>query len=1105
MTLSQEKSLPKNIEQDDLLYRVTNCIRYSLELTETFTRIITEVRFFLAIDRVMIYKFHPDGSGKVVAESINDDILPSLLGLNFPADDIPAHAREMFVKSRGCSVVNVETREIGKSSIYETETGEMVSEQISYRTVDPCHAKYLTAMGVKSSIVIPIFHQEQLWGLLVSHHSHKYSVSEQKLKVMQMVVAQLSVAITQNTLLTQARSQGKREVIVNNITTVLHSLPDIPLVRALEKTVAAFDGCGGRICIKNKAFKSFTECLESDGNLQVYTYGKQPIIPDLAKYSLMEQYSIWEEYYKSINYDVWGISDIHQIPGLQNLQDAFQTSKIRSMLMIPLQYHQQLLGYLSIFREEVDTETLWAGQFDSEKRQIYPRNSFEVWRESKIAQARHWSKEEIELAAQLGKQFSTAIYQYELYEQLQSFNNNLETQVKQRTDELQQAAKQRKILFEVVTKIRESLDLDVIFKTATQQVCQWLEADRVAVYRFNPDWSGEFIAEFVNQGWVKLVDSDIKKVWKDTYLEETQGGRYRFNESTAVDDIYKAGYDDCHIELLEQFQAKAYVITPIFKGKKLWGLLATYQNSTSRHWKTSEIKFLCQTATQFGVALQQAELLTQTKQQAISLEQVNKQQNLLFELVAKMRKSLDLDTIFQITTKELRRILNTDRVMVYRFDVDSEYNYGEVIAEDIVPRISSALEVKIKDSCFGENYATKYRYGRVSTITDIYNAGLKDCYFAILDKFQVKANIIAPVMKGEELWGLLFVHQCDKPRNWKTSEIKFVTQVAIQLSVALEQAELLSQSRLQTEQIEQALNNFKNAQTQLIQSEKMSSLGQLVAGIAHEINNPINFIYGNINHIHQYTEDLLGLLELYQQDCNINHCEINERAEEIDLEFLVDDLPKMLSSMQIGASRIREIVLSLRNFSRLDEADLKVVDIHEGIDSTLLILQYRLKAKSNSPAIEVIKEYGNLPKVGCYPGQLNQVFMNLLSNAIDALEERMSKTFYELETENYQFPNPQIRISTQIKEDNNGFVIRITDNGLGMTEEVMKHMFDPFFTTKVVGKGTGLGLSISYQIIVDKHGGMFKCNSQRGKGTEFLIEIPIKQNRSARLVRGGES
>ncbi len=233
-------------------------------------------------------------------------------------------------------------------------------------------------------------------------------------------------------------------------------------------------------------------------------------------------------------------------------------------------------------------------------------------------------------------------------------------------------------------------------------------------------------------------------------------------------------------------------------------------------------------------------------------------------------------------------------------------------------------------------------------------------------------------------------------------------------------------------------------------------------------------------------EDLLSILNLYQQCCPNPSPEILERSQEVDLEFVTEDFPKTLSSMKIGVDRIRQIVMSLRNFSRLDEAEMKTVNIHEGIDSTLLILQHRLKAKPESPSIEVIKEYGDLPLVECYAGQLNQVFMNVLSNAIDALEN--------YQDDESEFHHHQITIRThlgELKDNIKSVLIHITDNGKGIPEAVKKKVFDPFFTTKPVGKGTGLGLSISYQIVVDKHNGIFKCDSQLGIGTEFWIEIPI--------------
>jgi signal transduction histidine kinase len=273
---------------------------------------------------------------------------------------------------------------------------------------------------------------------------------------------------------------------------------------------------------------------------------------------------------------------------------------------------------------------------------------------------------------------------------------------------------------------------------------------------------------------------------------------------------------------------------------------------------------------------------------------------------------------------------------------------------------------------------------------------------------------------------------------------------------------------------------------QLIQSEKMSSLGQLVAGVAHEINNPINFIYGNLTPAKEYIEDLLTLLKLYQQHYPHPVTEIRDEAEAMDINFLMADLPKLLNSMGIGAKRITEIVRSLRTFSRLDESEMKAVNIHEGIDSTLMILEHRLKATSERPAIEVVKKYSNLPLVECYAGQLNQVFMNIIANAVDALEEGKIKNFLALEA-------LQIHIYTELKNDNE-VVIHIRDNGVGVPEKLKKLLFDPFFTTKPIGKGTGLGLSISYKIVTEQHHGKLECLSTPGKGTEFIISIPLYQN-----------
>jgi two-component system, NtrC family, sensor kinase len=372
-----------------------------------------------------------------------------------------------------------------------------------------------------------------------------------------------------------------------------------------------------------------------------------------------------------------------------------------------------------------------------------------------------------------------------------------------------------------------------------------------------------------------------------------------------------------------------------------------------------------------------------------------------------------------------------------------------------------------------------------------------------------------------------------------------------------------SQLRAKAEQLKQALTKLQQTQAQLIHNEKMCNLGQLVAGVAHEINNPVNFVCGNLIPATQYVDDLLDLLRLYAKYYPQPAPEIQGRAEAIDLEFLVEDFPKTLSSMQLGADRIRQIVQSLRSFSRIDESHMTQVDIHKGIDSTLLIINNRLKPKGDNPGIAIVKEYGELPLIKGYAGLLNQVFMNLLCNAVDALEDCPSRLCAETDfEEHYRAVNGNgssdhqacsmgnrsgtsarrlgcvsvsdretsagspsttsasacaqetdivpmfsptespkvIRICTELIEEDARdehtteprIVIRIIDNGPGMTEDVRSQIFDPFFTTKPVGKGTGLGLSISYQIVVEKHGGQLQCISAPNQGTEFRIEIPIQ-------------
>ncbi|MGI2906533.1 trifunctional serine/threonine-protein kinase/ATP-binding protein/sensor histidine kinase [Tolypothrix sp. VBCCA 56010] len=391
----------------------------------------------------------------------------------------------------------------------------------------------------------------------------------------------------------------------------------------------------------------------------------------------------------------------------------------------------------------------------------------------------------------------------------------------------------------------------------------------------------------------------------------------------------------------------------------------------------------------------------------------------------------------------------------------------------------------------------------------------KTVNFLIGDRYivrqQPKSLLCIPIINQGKLLGILYLENNLTTQAFTRDRVEILKLLTTQAAISLENAILyknLAQANENLEEyshtleekveertqelsqinqsLQQALSELKNTQTHLIQTEKMSSLGQMVAGIAHEINNPINFIHGNISHASGYVQDLLDLITIYQQEYANPSPVLEEKAEELDLDFLIKDLPKLLDSMKVGSSRIRNIVLSLRNFSRLDESEMKPVDIHEGIDNTLMILQHRLKEKSDSPEIEVIKEYGQLPLVSCYAGQLNQAFMNILSNAIDALQQSNDNA---IATDRKV---GQIRIRTSLV-DSNTLRIQIADNGHGMSDKVRQKIFDPFFTTKPIGSGTGLGLSISYQVVVDKHKGKLTCDSTPGKGTEFVIDIPLRQ------------
>lgn len=469
--------------------------------------------------------------------------------------------------------------------------------------------------------------------------------------------------------------------------------------------------------------------------------------------------------------------------------------------------------------------------------------------------------------------------------------------------------------------------------------------------------------------------------------------------------------------------------------------------------------------------------------------QLAEKEALLNRIGSVIRKSLDLDKILERSVQEIYRQLPIDLCTFSWYIGDSNLPYWEVVKEAKKSYLPSKLGTYL-DGIYKpiSSITIRGEICQVDDVNELENSSIK----SLLLGEGIASFLAIPIQTRSGKIGVLNCHRIEKPQKWSNAELELLKAVGDQLVIALNQGELYQQSRdsariatAKSIELEQTLRQLQQTQANLIQAEKMSSLGQTVAGVAHEINNPVNFIYGNLSYADNYAQDLLSLIKMYQSFYPNHPAEIEAEIERIELDYLQDDFPKLLRSMKVGAERIREIVTSLRTFSRLDEAEMKKIDLHENIDSTLMILQNRLRPKSDRCAIKVIKDYGKLPLIDCYAGQLNQVFMNMISNAIDAIEDREKKDLIANKPKRESY----IRISTAVIEDL--VQISITDSGIGMHKSVIDRIFDPFYTTKPVGSGTGLGLSISYQIIVEKHRGNLQCFSELDKGTEFVIEIPL--------------
>ena len=764
-------------------------IRQGIDFDSKVRIAVTELRKNLGCDRVLLYRFDSENYGVIMAEAMELELTP-LLG-----KPLESH---FFGADRAAEYFTSPVLQIDDAS-----SDEFTAQQ----------KQQWNKLQIKSCLTVPLIVGQQVWGLLVAlQHQESRHWQENENQIVYQIATEILVHLQQSEYRWQLTVQPEQEKILNNVLYRIRQSQNLDAlfkatcreVRHLLNTdrVSVFQFIPGKDFNEGQFIaEDLGQGISSElGNIFADSrFGK-----DFAPLYRQGRIQAVSDVYTS------GLSECH-IEQLLNFQ-------IRANLIVPLMKGEELWGLLCIHQ---------------------------------CTKPHKWQNYEIEFVKRVAAQFGIALDQAEYLERLHETNEKLAV-IAEREKNFTQIVK--KIGKSISDQIQQSSDMETIFRTTTQQIRRLLKVDRVVVYKFNPDWSGVFVAESVANGWTSLMeemlaDSQLvkdesscgvlrlqstKPLIADTYLQESQGGRYQSGQGFIIDDVSKAGFSECYMEVLEQLEAKAYMTVPMFVGDKLWGLLAVYQNSAPRHWEESELNLINQISSQLGVALRQGEYVDELQAKTEKLALAIEREKTLTKVVDKIRLSLDVNSIFKNATQEVRRLLKAERVSVYQFRSDwSGIFVAESVATGLQKWVGPDITTVWEDTYLQETQGGRYRQNQKNAVEnvhskadDINNAGLSQCHVEMLEQMQIKAYIIVPIFVGDNLWGLLAAYQHSDVRQWDDAEVNVLAQVGIQMGVALRQAKYLEQVKQQSEQLAQAAKKEKEAK-ELFQQRAIQLLGAI--------------------------------------------------------------------------------------------------------------------------------------------------------------------------------------------------------------------------------------------------------------------------------------